>query len=131
LHLTSRRPRTKLIRKSGKAYGGTFAGQSGSVTAELVLLLPSMALLFALLSLVASLQVANLKLVSQAGQLARAYAVGQSPKELATLAEQMQLQLRLQSKADWLCVTATRLVRTWFVPSLPLAQTQCALPVGV
>lgn len=107
------------------------AHESGSVTAELVLLLPSVVLLFALLSLVATLQVANLKLVSQAGELARAYAIGQSPKELAALAEQMQLQLRLQPKADWLCVTATRLVHSWFVPSLPLTQTQCALPAGV
>lgn len=131
LRLTSCRLGSKDVRESVKACRGTFVGQNGSVTAEVVLLLPSVALLFALLSLVASLQVANLELVSQAGQLARAYAIGQSPKEVAALAEQMQLQLRFQSKADWLCVTATRLVRTWFVPSLPLSQTQCALPIGV
>ena len=131
LRLTSCRLGSKDVRESVKACRGTFVGQNGSVTAEVVLLLPSVALLFALLSMVTSLQVANLKLVSQAGQLARAYAIGQSPKELAALAEQMQLQLRLQPKADWLCVTATRLVQTWFGPSLPLSQTQCALPVGV
>jgi hypothetical protein len=87
-------------------------------------------MLFALLALVGGLQVANLKLVSQAAQLARAYAIGQSPSQLSGLASELQIQAQFGKQADWLCVTATKLAKTWLIRSLPLTQTQCALPVG-
>jgi hypothetical protein len=103
---------------------------SGSVTAELVLLMPSVVMLFALLALVGSLQVANLKLVSQAAQLARAYAIGQSPDKIAGLASELKIRVELGKQSDWLCVTASRLMKTWLLPSLTLTQTQCALEVG-
>jgi hypothetical protein len=100
------------------------------VTAELVLLMPSVVMLFALLALVGSLQVANLKLVSQASQLARAYAIGQTPEQISVLARQLQIRVEVGKQSDWLCVTASRLMKTWLIPSLGLAQTQCALEVG-
>jgi hypothetical protein len=92
--------------------------------------MPSVVMFFALLALVGSLQVANLKLVSQAAQLARAYAIGQSPQEIAGLAKELQIRVELGKQSDWLCVTASKLMKTWLIPSLPLTQTQCALEVG-
>ncbi len=92
--------------------------------------MPSVVMLFALLALVGSLQAANLKLVSQAAQLARGYAIGRTTTQINELAKQLQLQVQFGKQSDWLCVTATKLAKTWFVTSVPLTQTQCALPVG-
>jgi hydrogenase/urease accessory protein HupE len=92
--------------------------------------MPSVIVLFAMLALIGSLQVANLKLVSQAAQLARGYAIGQNPTQISQLANQLQIQVQFGKQADWICVTATKLAKTWFIPNLPLTQTQCALPVG-
>jgi hypothetical protein len=92
--------------------------------------MPAIVILLILISTLANLQIANLKLVSQASQLARAYAIAESPSRIQELASELRVQVRLGKESDWLCVTASRMVKNWLLPNLGLSQTQCALAAG-
>lgn len=104
--------------------------QAGSVTAELVILLPVVVGLFGLLATIGNLQVENIRLAYQAGQFARAYAISQDSNQLNRMASQLQIRLAFSEQNGWMCVTAKRSVGVATLGGLHLEQSACNLAAG-
>lgn len=112
-----------------------FADEHGSVTAELVVAMPAVAMVLSITIAAFGLQVERLKLVSNAATIARAIARTESTESVnqLTAALAASTTLVLETKADLICA---RLIRGFSLPGLPgkaidLSEVQCARKLGL
>lgn len=101
----------------------------GSITAELVLALPTVALLIALAIGALGLQLVRIELVAKATELARAFARGDSDAQLQRLTEQLgDVALEVSEAEGSLCVKLTASPTLPFLGpgAIVLSESQCA-----
>ncbi|WP_296632671.1 hypothetical protein [Rhodoluna sp.] len=111
------------------------SSDQGSVTAELAVALPAVAMVLTITIAAFGLQIERLKLVSNAATIARAIARTESAESVNQLAAALagSASLMLETKADLICA---RLTRGFSLPSLPgktleLSEVQCARKLGL
>jgi hypothetical protein len=108
---------------------------TGAVTAEFAVVLPSVFMILAISVLSISAQVERLKMVSIAGMMSRAVARGEPVESLnRVFAEQLgQHSWRISNQGNFACVELTRLVGLAALPDfgLRLAEVQCARKLGL
>jgi hypothetical protein len=108
---------------------------TGAVTAEFVVVLPSVFMILAISVLSISAQVERLKMVSTAGMMSRAVARGE-PVELLNQVFAGQLgqhSWQISNRGNFVCVELSRLVGFAALPDfgLRLAEEQCARKLGL
>jgi Flp pilus assembly protein TadG len=108
---------------------------TGAVTAEFAVVLPSVFLVLAVSVLSISAQVERLKLVSVAGMISRAVARGEPQASIQQgFAGQLEgREWQISNLGNFVCVELSRQVGLASLPdfALRLAETQCARKVGL
>lgn len=130
-----------MLRRQTKNIPGKFLrDQRGSVTAELAMALPAVALVIAITLSAFSLQIERMKLVNVSASAARAFARGESEANIRVLIQELiapvaidQISWQLETRENTNCVF---LARSFELPGLPgkvfeLGESQCARKVGL
>lgn len=110
-----------------------FKGARGSVTAELAMALPSVALVIAITLGGFGLQVERMKLVSVAASAARALGRGEAEVEVQTLVSSMEPNARLfvEHGEFLICAKVTRKLTLVAKQEFEVGERQCARKMGL
>lgn len=111
----------------------SIVGDRGSVTAELAIAMPSVALVIAVTLGGFGLQIERLKLVAVAASSARALGRGDSELQVRQLAQESDSKSSLQFDYldDYVCVTAFVDFVIAALPSIKVSERQCARKGGL
>lgn len=109
------------------------SGERGSVTAELAIAMPSVALVIVVTLSAFSLQVERMKLVSLSATVARALGRGEDSEVATGLVAQADslAKLKIDYLADFVCSTISKEFRIASLPSIEVSERQCAQKAGL
>ena len=109
-----------------------FGAERGSVTAELAIAMPSVALVLAVAFGGFGLQIERLKLVSTSASLARSMGRGDSEQRIRDLASETDSNLKLEFDYldDYLCVSVSKEAKINPLPGIEVSERQCARKGG-
>ena len=113
--------------------GRRVPGERGSVTAELALAMPSVALVIAVTLSAFGLQIERMKLVSLSATVARALGRGEDAEVAADLVAQADplARVKVDYLTDFVCSTVIRNFRIASLPPIEVSERQCARKSGL
>lgn len=109
------------------------SGDRGSVTAELAIAMPSVALVIVVTLSAFGLQVERMKLVSLSATVARSLGRGEDSEVAVELVAQADpiAKLKVDYLTDFVCSTISKQFRIASLPPIEVSERQCARKAGL
>ena len=107
--------------------------ERGSITAELAIAMPTVALVIAVTLSAFGLQVERMKLVSLSAAVSRSRGRGEDRVQASDLAAQAEpsAKLTVDYLADFVCATLTKDLKVADLPPITVSERQCARKAGL
>ena len=119
-----------MLRKRNNAH---CSSESGTVTAELAVAMPTVALVIAVTLSGFGLQLERMKMVASAASMARALGRGETQAEVAALLAEVypEASLKIEFLENYICATTSKSVSLPGLQGFVVSERQCARKMGL